>query len=226
MDSLLTWALNTLFWVGQVCYLYLPAAFANMAPPTKLFRKLLPFGRPIWCPEAKDMSLRELEVFLATPALNTDEEARKTAIKLSGLGTNKTYRGLLAAIIAATIVCCVQWVLYVTFDDVRSFALYGNPNPFLLGFLWGFGAMAGDAAESLIMRRLGHPPGAVRKSDRIDFILGASVLVAIFAIPLGFREVILATVLALFLHPLIKGVGLFFKVAQDGLDIPKTGKSG
>lgn len=199
-------------WVLQVMYLFLPGVFANMAPPMTFVKKI-PFGRPIWCPAAKKMSLRELEAFLENPDITQD---RKDKIRLSGLGTNKTYRGLLVAVVAATLMACLQWLLYVMFDGVREFALYDNPNPFIIGPLWGIGAMAGDAVESLIMRRLNVLPGAPRLSDRFDFVLGAAVAVSII-IPIGVLETFCALLLAIPLHPGIKKVGAILKITRDGV---------
>lgn len=137
------------------------------------------------------------------------------------LGSNKTYRGLVAAILAAMIACCIQWLLYTMFDDIRSFSLSGNPNPFYAGFMWGFGALFGDAAESYIMRQNGVAPGVARISDRFDYIIGSLAFVAIFVTPVGFREVLLAIVLGIIFHPLVKRAGFILKLTKDGVDAVK-----
>jgi hypothetical protein len=133
------------------------------------------------------------------------------------LGAHKTYRGVVAAIVVATVITNVQSLLYDSFEFFRTFSLYGNHNPFLMGFLFGFGAMAGDAAESLIMRRLNVAPGTPRRSDTFDYLLGAAACVA-FVVPLGLREVMFMVAGGLFLHAPIKQFFIHRGMSQDGPD--------
>lgn len=134
------------------------------------------------------------------------------------LGAHKTYRGVVAAIVAATVITCIQSLLYDRVEFFRTFSLYGDHNPFLMGFLFGFGAMAGDAAESLIMRRLNVPPGTPRRSDTFDYLLGAAACIA-FVIPVGMREVMLMIVGGLFLHAPVKHFFTRRGLSQDGPDV-------
>ncbi len=136
------------------------------------------------------------------------------------LGAHKTYRGVIAAVLAATVVTHIQSLLYEHVEFFRTFALYGNPDPLLMGFLFGFGAMVGDATESYIMRKSNVAAGVPRWSDSIDYIVGTVPFVAIL-IPLGVREVMFMIAGGLLLHRPIKQFFARCGVSQDGSDLKK-----
>lgn len=133
-------------------YFMLPAYFANMAPV--IVKRINLFNFPI--------------------------DFNK---KLNGrpvLGSHKTFRGFIFGIIFAVIIAYVQFLLYQLefFRNLSFFDYYGWLS---LGFLMGFGALAGDSVKSFFKRRAGIKPGAkFIPFDQIDFIVGA----LIFAIPL------------------------------------------
>lgn len=93
-------------------------------------------------------------------------------------GKNKTWRGLLSGIIAATLTVAAQQALLRAIDkDIvvgdQSFSEYPT---IVLGILLGAGALIGDAVESFFKRQINIAPG---KSwfpfDQIDYILGAII---------------------------------------------------
>ena len=90
------------------------------------------------------------------------------------LGNNKTWRGLFTG----TILAGITGVLLFPFVD-------SAPNletAFGLSLLMGFGALLGDAIESLIKRRIGVPAGqSWFPFDQIDYIIGGLAVVAPFA---------------------------------------------
>src|ERR1039458_6091629 len=86
-------------------------------------------------------------------------------IKLGGnilFGKNKTWRGLILAIIVGMLVAIIEHIVYANSASVRSMSTlinYQQINYLLLGGLLGAGAIIGDVIESFIKRRLGIKPG-------------------------------------------------------------------
>ncbi len=78
------------------------------------------------------------------------------------LGEHKTWRGLATGIVTATVIVFIQQLLnqgsYVEFipEDAEGYLFH---SPLLLGFLFGFGALAGDAIESFFKRQKNVPAG-------------------------------------------------------------------
>ena len=142
----------------QALYFMLPAYIANTAPvfATKIFGPK--FNWPI------DFGL-----------------------KIKGkplLGKNKTWRGFIAAVIAAILIVYLQKYLY-TFAWAKDLSLfdYSKINLWLAGFLFGFGVILGDAVKSLVKRRKSLEPGAKWFPwDQMDF-LGALLLIHFVYIP-------------------------------------------
>lgn len=82
------------------------------------------------------------------------------------LGGHKTWRGCALACCASTATAGVQaWL-----DRPGSPIAYDQP--VLLGLLCGVAAMAGDAAKSLVKRRLGIAPGRPwLPADQLDYVI-------------------------------------------------------
>lgn len=92
----------------------------------------------------------------------------KRPISPSLFGKNKTIRGLCAGVVTGGLVA----VLLDVFD---VFLL--DTSVFWIGCLLGFGALAGDVAESFLKRRLGLAPGqALPVLDGIDYVVGALLI--------------------------------------------------
>lgn len=96
------------------------------------------------------------------------------------LGAGKTWRGLAAACLAATLTAFAQ--SYVRFSDVEfsdfGHALAGGPiGPLWIGFCFGLGAIVGDAVKSFFKRRTGREGGAPWVPfDQLDFVVGGLLL--------------------------------------------------
>jgi CDP-2,3-bis-(O-geranylgeranyl)-sn-glycerol synthase len=87
------------------------------------------------------------------------------------LGDNKRWRGVVSGTILGG--CTAVLVSKLNANTVVTIA------PFWAGAILGFGALAGDAVESFIKRRIGVKPGdAWFPFDQTDYIIGA--LVAIY----------------------------------------------
>lgn len=99
-------------------------------------------------------------------------------------GDNKTWRGVVAGILSATVVLAVQqWLVGHT--DWGNW-LAGDLNyaalPVLIvGPLFAIGVLGGDAVESFFKRRLNIAPGhSWFPFDQIDYIIGGALAVAPF----------------------------------------------
>lgn len=93
-------------------------------------------------------------------------------------GANKTWRGLLAGIIAATVIVALQKYLFAhtAWAPNVSWVDYAPGTIWLLGPLLGGGALLGDAIKSHFKRRASVAPGhAWFPFDQIDYIIGGSL---------------------------------------------------
>lgn len=135
-----------------VFWLFLPAAFANMAP----------------------VFLRRLPV-LATPIDFGYSLAGKRIF-----GGNKTWRGFFSGVLTSLLVIEIQSYFYF-FSAGFTVIDYKAPFIGWLGLLMGAGALLGDAAGSFLKRRLGIPPGGnLPVVDQIDWIIGAILFSSLF----------------------------------------------
>jgi CDP-2,3-bis-(O-geranylgeranyl)-sn-glycerol synthase len=141
----------------QVLYFFVPAYVANMSP-------VLVQG---WC-EA-----------LATPI---DGGRSWRGVRL--LGDHKTWRGLLAGIVAGVLVFEAQ-VLAHEAGLCRRLALVDYASAGALpGFLMGLGTGVGDAVKSFVKRRIGIAPGASWLGfDQLDFMVGSYAFVSLAVVP-------------------------------------------
>lgn len=100
-------------------------------------------------------------------------------------GKNKTWRGLIVGILAAIAVVYLQQLIFQSYNPSfldTSSADYLFYSPLLLGILFGFGALVGDAIESFFKRQADVPAGdAWFPHDQIDYIIGGCVAVSIVA---------------------------------------------
>jgi CDP-2,3-bis-(O-geranylgeranyl)-sn-glycerol synthase len=135
-----------------VLYFFVPAYVANMAP-------VLAKGHVEW---------------LAHP-LDGGAEFRGRRV----LGDHKTWRGLVAGILAGGGAFAVQRLVY-EMGWLQSLALvdYGDASPWL-GVLLGLGAIVGDALKSFAKRQMDIRPGdSWIVFDQLDFMAGAYLFAA------------------------------------------------
>jgi CDP-2,3-bis-(O-geranylgeranyl)-sn-glycerol synthase len=90
-------------------------------------------------------------------------------------GANKTWLGLFSGIVMATLIIAIQKYLYARsgyFQEI-SWIDYQSNAVWLLGPLFGAGALLGDAVKSFFKRRAHVAPGnRWFPFDQIDFIIG------------------------------------------------------
>lgn len=100
------------------------------------------------------------------------------------LGSHKTWRGLAAGVVAATMTVWLQQFLIGNLAWLHSLTAqidYGHLPTFIIGPLFAIGALGGDAVESFFKRRRGILPGqAWFPFDQTDYIIGGAVAVVLF----------------------------------------------
>ena len=117
-------------------------------------------------------------------------------------GSNKTWRGVIFGILMAIIITLIQQAIYLKFPQLYIID-YSKLNGFLLGFLFGFGAVGGDLIKSFIKRRIGIAPGEPWLiADQVNWSIGALIAVSFYIFP-GFELAITTIILFFFLHILI-----------------------
>ena len=98
------------------------------------------------------------------------------------LGPNKTWRGLLAGIIASTLTFWLQQLLmhYVHWiSSSLGITHFGLVASLAIGPLFGFGALVGDAFESFLKRQRDIPSGHTWfPFDQVDYIVGGAIAIA------------------------------------------------
>ena len=143
--------------VLQVLWLFVPAYAANMAP-------VLVHGH---------------FERLATPI-----DGGRTLGGKRIFGDHKTWRGLLAGIVAGVIAYELQRVLHGS-GALGNIALIDYAHhPVLPGALMGLGTGVGDALKSFFKRRVGIAPGASWPVfDQLDFFAGAYAFLAVVVVP-------------------------------------------
>lgn len=138
-------------------WFFAPAGIANMAP---VFASRIPGIRRFTQPMDFGKTYRGKPLF----------------------GANKTWRGLFAGILAATLVIALQKYLFShsLFFLEYSWFDYRPASVWLLGPLFGAGALLADAVESFFKRQVGVKPGdSWFPFDQIDYIIGG----CLFAMP-------------------------------------------
>ena len=164
----------------EALWFFLPAGVANMAP---VAAAKLPWFRQFSAPMDFGKSWRGKRIF----------------------GANKTWRGLIVGIILATIVIGLQKYLFS-----RSFFIlelswfdYRPANVWLLGPLFGAGALLADAVKSFFKRQKSVPPGSSWfPFDQIDYIIGGCLL-SLFVVRLPLANYVWVLAVGLGGHVLI-----------------------
>ena len=130
-------------------------------------------------------------------------------------GENKTWNGIVVAIITGTLIFYLQKIMYQWFANV-SIINYSNTT-ILLGFALSTGAILGDLFESFIKRKKKIPPGDnYFPYDQTDYIFGA-LLFGSYIHVLQIEYVVTALVSSLVLHPTINYLGYLLKIKENKL---------
>ena len=146
--------------VARVLYFFLPAYLGNMAPAlvTPWFRRL------------------------AVPI-----DGGRTLGGRRILGDHKTWRGLLAGLVAGALVFELQRIAWLS-GHARDLAIFDYAaHPVLPGALMGLAAGVGDAVKSFFKRRVGIAPGRPwLVFDQLDFLAASYLaLLPVWTPPLG-----------------------------------------
>jgi len=135
------------------------------------------------------------------------------------LGSHKTVRGFIFAIIAGMIGCSLEVFLYNTFFGIRQIIPldYSFINPVILGGLLGFGALFGDAVKSFFKRQKGIQPGrSWFPFDQTDYIIGG-LFFSLFAVRLDTFYYLLIFIVGFLIHPLGTFIGFLLKLRRKPL---------
>ncbi len=100
-------------------------------------------------------------------------------------GPNKTWRGLITGTFIAILTFILQHKIAPELGNFSNYLMSVGymELPVVLGFLLGFGALAGDALESFFKRQRGiRPGGSWPAFDQMDYIIGSSLFAAVIII--------------------------------------------
>ena len=168
-------------------YLLVPAFAANMAP----------------------VIFRSKFKFLAIP-LDFGYVINKKPL----LGKNKTVRGLVMGLIFSVFFAFLQ-KLALRMPFFREISVLDYSGWLYIGFLLGFGAIAGDAIESFFKRRFGiHPGKPWIPFDQTDFVIGSLFCISFYQI-LGSRIYLTAIICSFFLHIIVNHFAFYTGIRKE-----------
>ena len=132
------------------------------------------------------------------------------------LGPGKTIEGFVAGCVFGALIALVEQLAFPYLpwhlSEVPLTIIAMSP---ALGFLLGFGAMAGDSVGSFIKRRLnirrGRPAPLL---DQLDFIIGA-LLISSLVITVKFEWFVMLIVLTPIIHWVACAIGYLLKVKKE-----------
>jgi len=103
-------------------------------------------------------------------------------------GSHKTYRGFFFGVLFGVLVSVLQYALRDS-SVFASLSLFHSSlgQSMLIGFLISFGALFGDAVESLIKRRMRIAPGkALPYFDGADYMIGSILFLSpVYLVPVS-----------------------------------------
>lgn len=174
-------------------WVFLPAGLANGSP---VAASRIPFLRDLKAPMDFGRHYRDRRIF----------------------GDNKTWRGLLFGILVAILTVWLQQFLYQNYGWAQSMSGnldYSTLPTVWLGFLFGAGALLGDAIESFFKRRSGVASG---KSwfpfDQLDYIVGG-LLLSSLVIPFSLKQYIVIIIVWFAMHVFSVYVGFLLKLRDE-----------
>lgn len=132
------------------------------------------------------------------------------------LGSHKTWRGVICAVIAGVFVIFIQSWLEFNFSVFQKISLidYKDFNLFFLGGLMSFGAMAGDLFAAFIKRRLGLRPGqAFIPWDQTNYVIGSFFFLQPY-VHFNWNIWITLLIATFFLHVLVNRWGYILGIHQ------------
>ncbi len=128
-------------------------------------------------------------------------------------GQNKTWRGIISAVIGGIIVAFLQSFL-INFDFFVQLSVYHYRNWLLFGFLAGLGAILGDLLKSFLKRKKGIKSGdSWPVFDQLDFIVGFFIF-TYFLTRLDWSIILIIFLMTLILHPLTNIIGYLLGIKK------------
>lgn len=125
------------------------------------------------------------------------------------LGSHKTWRGVIAAVVVSIIAVFIQRLI-----GWNSIVDYSKINIFALGCLLGLGTMFGDLVKSFFKRKIGIKPGEPwYVIDQLDFPLGA-MMFASFIVKFTMQEFWIIIIGSFGLTVLVNHVGYWLGVRE------------
>lgn len=176
--------------IMKLLYFMIPAYFSNTAPI--YFSKIF----PRW---------------------NTPIDFGKSMNRQRIFGKNKTWRGIVSAILMGTIAFSIQKYLYSTgiFTSISIFNYSQMPLHF--GFFMASGAILGDLIESFFKRRKNIGSGKPWiPFDQIDYSVGAILFTAPFFFPGALNSLLIIIINAL-LHVATNHIGFYLNIRKSKL---------
>lgn len=166
-------------------WFFLPAGMANMIPiPVAKIPALRRFDSPI----DGGATFRGKRVF----------------------GAHKTWRGLIAGIIAGTLTLALQQYLVgqsAWLQSITSQVDYASLPTLIMGPLFAIGALGGDAIESFFKRQRGIAPGkGWFPFDQTDYIVGGAIATMPF-VTLSIWQYVWLLILWLVVHVIATVIG-------------------
>ena len=129
-------------------------------------------------------------------------------------GGNKTWRGLVVAVLVGGFVFWLQKYAYAlgfrqwTLIDYNDFSI-------LMGFLLGAGAILGDLFKSFWKRRYGISPGERWIPwDQLDFVMGGIVFSFFLYVP-PVEVVVVLLVISPLLHVIVNHIGYWVGIRKE-----------
>ncbi|MDP3733687.1 MAG: CDP-archaeol synthase [Nanoarchaeota archaeon] len=167
-----------------------------------------------------DVLLKSLYFFLPASLANISPVLARflpmgaTPISEKYFGSNKTWKGIIAATLTGGLVFWIQKALYLNGFTELAIIDYADFS-IAVGFLLGFGAIFGDLVKSYYKRKAKIKPG---KSwlpwDQLDFVLGGLLFSFLVYVP-PVEVAVTIVVVSPFLHVLINYIGYLLKVNKE-----------
>jgi CDP-2,3-bis-(O-geranylgeranyl)-sn-glycerol synthase len=174
-------------------WFFLPAGVANMVP---IFAARVPQLKQFDAPIDFGKSFRGKRIF----------------------GAHKTWRGLIAGIIFATL---TLWIQQLAIQHIGFFHTwtdrvdYSHLPTLALGPLFAIGALGGDAVESFFKRQRGIAPGrGWFPFDQTDYIIGGAIASMPF-VELSILQYVILILLWLVIHLVASATGYFMGVKES-----------
>jgi len=133
-----------------------------------------------------------------------------------GLGKNKTWRGLISAIVIGIAFIYLQQYLFNSVEFFKNISLldYNKINLPLYGFLLSFGAILGDSVKSYFKRKQNLPPGSQWFPwDQLDFVIGGIIFISFVYQP-SFFVIFILIVISPVLHILSNQLGFYLGIKK------------